>query len=82
MAAISVRGLNEDISARLKVRATRHGRSMEAEVHVILTEALADRKHARPNLAQVVRERFAGIDADELDIPARRDRPRAADLPE
>lgn len=82
MAAISVRGLSEDISARLKVRAARHGRSMEAEVRVILTETLTDEEHDRPNLAQAVRTRFAGIGAGELEIPVRRDRPRAADLPE
>ncbi|MGO1524103.1 MAG: FitA-like ribbon-helix-helix domain-containing protein [Nesterenkonia sp.] len=62
MAAISVRGLSEDISARLKVRAARHGRSMEAEVRVILTETLADEEHDRPNLAQAVRRCFAEID--------------------
>ena len=82
MPAISVRGLTEDLSARLKVRAARHGRSMEAEVRVILAEALADDERDRPNLAQAVRTRFAGTGADELEIPARRDRPRAADFPE
>ncbi len=82
MAAISVRDLNDDVAARLKVRAARHGRSMEAEVRAILTESLADDEDDRPNLGQVIRERFAGVGGVELDIPARRDTPRAADLPE
>ena len=82
MAAISVRDLDEDVAARLKVRAARHGRSMEAEVRTILTDSLATDEDDRPNLAQAIRERFADIGGVELELPPRRDRPRAADLPE
>ena len=82
MAAISVRDLNEDVAARLKVRAARHGRSMEAEVRAILTDILAGGEDDRPNLPQAIRERFADIGGVELEIPPRRDMPRAADLPE
>jgi plasmid stability protein len=82
MAAISVRDLNEDVAARLKVRAARHGRSMEAEVRAILTDILTGGGDDRPNLGQAIRERFADIGGVELEIPARRDMPRAADLPE
>lgn len=82
MAAISVRDLNEDVAARLKVRAARHGRSMEAEVRAILTESLTDGEDDRPNLGQMIRERFAELGGVELGMPVRRDAPRAADLPE
>ena len=82
MAAISVRNLNEDVAARLKVRAARHGRSMEAEVRAILTESLVGGEDDRPNLGQAIRERFAEFGDVELDIPARQDMPRVADLPE
>ncbi|MBB2891838.1 FitA-like ribbon-helix-helix domain-containing protein [Flexivirga oryzae] len=82
MAAISVRGLSDEVAARLKVQAARHGRSMEAEVRAILTQSLADSEDDQPNLGQVIRERFAKLGGVELDIPARRDTPRAADLPE
>ncbi|WP_205634588.1 FitA-like ribbon-helix-helix domain-containing protein [Mycolicibacter kumamotonensis] len=41
MAAISVRDLDDDVAARLKVRAAQHGRSMEAEARAILTAAVA-----------------------------------------
>lgn len=82
MAAISVRGLNEDVAARLKVRAARHGRSMEAEVRAILTDSLAGGEDDQPNLGQAIRERFAELGGVELDIPDRRDMPRAVDLPE
>ena len=82
MAAISVRDLNEEVVARLKVQAARHGRSMEAEVRAILTDSLAGGEDDGPNLGQAIRERFAELGGVELDIPARRDRPRAAELPE
>lgn len=80
MVAISVRDLDEDVAGRLKVRAARHGRSMEAEVRAILTDAVtADDE--RPNLAEAIRERFGSIGGVGLDIPPRRDMPRAAGLP-
>jgi plasmid stability protein len=82
MVAISVRDVNEDVAARLKVRAARHGRSMEAEVRAILTDILADGEDDRPNVAQAIRERFAEAGGVDLDIPARRDMPHAADPPE
>ena len=82
MAAISVRDLDEDVANRLKVRAARHGRSMEAEVRAILTDAVTAREDEQLNLAQVIRERFAAIGGVELEIPPRQDMPRAADLPE
>jgi plasmid stability protein len=81
MAAISVRDLDEDVASRLKVRAARHGRSMEAEVRAILTDAVVAREDDQLNLAQVIRERFAAIGGVELEVLPRQDTPRAADLP-
>ena len=81
MVAISVRDLDEDVAARLKVRAARHGRSMEAEVRAILTGAVAETEDERPNLAQAIRQRFATISGAEVQIPPRTDTPRAPDLP-
>lgn len=80
MAAISVRDLDEVVTAKLKVRAALHGRSMEAEVRSILTSAVLDTESEGPNLAQALRTRFAAVDGVEVLIPARRDMPRAADL--
>lgn len=81
MAAISVRDLDADVAGRLKVRAAKHGRSMEAEVRAILTDAVASRDDDRPNLAQAIRDRFGSVGGAELDLPTRRDMPRAAELP-
>lgn len=52
---------------------------MEAEVRAILSEAVTGDEG--PNLAQAIRDRFAPLGDVELDIPPRRDMPRAADLP-
>ena len=40
MAVMTIRGLDDDVRDKLRVRAAQHGRSMEAEVRAILTEAV------------------------------------------
>ncbi|MGL5864490.1 MAG: FitA-like ribbon-helix-helix domain-containing protein [Dermatophilaceae bacterium] len=80
--AISVRNLDEDVASRLKLRAAQHGRSMETEVRAILTDALAPGGHEEPNLALVIHERFAALGGVDLDLPPRRDLPRAAEFAE
>lgn len=82
MAAISVRDLDEEVAARLKVRAARNGRSMEAEVRAILTGAVTETHVDRLNLAQAIQQRFAAVGGAELQAPPRIDLPRAADLPD
>ena len=42
MSAVSIRNLDDRVKERLRLRAVRHGRSMEAEVRVILTEAVRE----------------------------------------
>jgi plasmid stability protein len=81
VAAITVRDLDDEVAAQLKVRAARHGRSMEAEARAILTDAVTAAEDRRPNLAQAARERFAALKGVELEIPPRRDLPRPAQLP-
>ncbi len=76
MATLTIRGLDDATKARLRVRAARHGRSMEAEVRAILDDALPP---APPSggLGSRVRARFAALGGVELDLPARGDLPRA-----
>lgn len=80
MATLTIRDLDEGLRVSLRVRAARHGRSMEAEVREILRDALA-RPAADDQLGSRVRQRFATIGGTELELPARTDRPRAATLP-
>ena len=42
MTAISVRNLDPDVKAKLRVRAAEHGRSMEAEIRAILVDAVSE----------------------------------------
>ena len=59
MATLTIRNVDVGVKERLRVRAARHGRSMEAEVRSILSEAVAgDRDQPEPNLAEAIRRRF------------------------
>ncbi len=69
MASITIRKLDSDLKARLRVRAARHGRSMEEEVRIILKETLAAEPAQLNNLVDVIRELvepFGGIDLPEV----------------
>lgn len=69
MAAITVRNLDDGVKHRLRVRAAKHGRSMEAEVRAILVDALTEEEEPNPWVR--FHERFAAIGGVELDIPPR-----------
>ncbi len=79
MATLTIRGLDDETKARLRVSAARHGRSMEAEVRSILEEALPSQQ-ASGGLGSRIRARFADIGGVELDLPSRSEMPRAASL--
>ncbi len=78
MATITVRNLDDDLKARLRVASARHGHSMEEEVRTILRNALA--KPQQGGLGSHIRERFAVAGGVELDLPGRTDTPRPADF--
>lgn len=80
MAAVSVRGLDDDVRERLRVRAARHGRSMEAEIRAILAEAVSE-PSTSDGLFTTLWDRFDDLGGVELDLPQRTTPPRAADLP-
>ena len=60
-------------------RAAGHGRSMEAEMRAILSEAVSEPDERR-GLFGALLDRFGELGGVELDIPLRSARPRAADL--
>jgi plasmid stability protein len=80
MSTLTVRNLDDGLKARLRVRAAENGRSMEAEARAILRSTLVGEAGAHDRLGSRIRARFAGLRADELDLPPRSDLPRAADL--
>jgi antitoxin FitA len=62
MATLTIRNVDAAVKERLRVRAARHGRSMEAEARTILSDAVAAEPDAsEPNLAEAIRRRFAPI---------------------
>ena len=58
MAQILVRNLDEDVVARLKAKAKKQGRSLQAEVKLVLTQAAETEKYD-PETARKVCEAFA-----------------------
>jgi plasmid stability protein len=71
MASITIRNLDAEIKARLRVQAAHHGRSMEEEARHILRTALASDVQPARNLGASIRRRFASIGGVELDLPPR-----------
>jgi plasmid stability protein len=65
MAQLVVRNLEDEVKARLKLRARRHGRSTEEEVREILRTAVKDESAQATPLGSRFRERFAGIGLEE-----------------
>jgi plasmid stability protein len=79
LTAVSVRNLDERVKERLRIRAARHGRSMEAEIRAILTDAVSGPGESA-GLLDAILDRFGELGGVELDIAARTARPRAAEF--
>ena len=71
MAMLTIRNLDDEVKGRLRVRAAKHGCSMEEEARQILRQALAGKtpeKGLASRIHQRVMETTGGL---ELDLPAR-----------
>jgi plasmid stability protein len=71
MASITIRNLDPQTKARLRVRAAQHSRSMEDEARNILRAALANEATTPRNLADAIRARFQPLGGIDLRLPAR-----------
>jgi len=71
VASITIRNLDERTKARLRVRAARHGRSMEEEARVLLRAAVQEDVRTRPHPAVSIRQRFEKLGGVDLELPAR-----------
>lgn len=74
MATLTIRNLDDDVKASLRVRAARHGRSMEEEARQLLRQVLLQ---PSAGLGSRVARRFAAAGGVELP-PVRRSAPRTA----
>jgi len=81
MASITIRNLDDDLKAQLRVLAASHGRSMEEEARVIIRHALLKTENMG-GLGSRIHARFAAVGGADLDIPARKDKARAASFDE
>lgn len=70
MTSLTIRNLDDATKQSLRIRAERHGISMEEEVRRILKEALRPAE-ATSGLGKRLRDRFAGLAADEFALPER-----------
>jgi plasmid stability protein len=75
MAAITIRNLDDELKARLRVRAAGHGRSMEEEVRTILRDSVAS-DDSQIGLGTRIRELFASVGGVDIPQPERREFPR------
>jgi plasmid stability protein len=79
MAAVSIRNLDDQVVERLRVRAASNGRSMEAEMRAILTEAVQE-PGEEVGLFDVLHDRFAALGGVDLDLPPRAGSPRVVEF--
>lgn len=71
MSSITVRNLDESVKNSLRVRAARHGWSMEQEVRQILQQTVAPEQAGQISFAERVNSRFAGLNVESLSVPPR-----------
>ncbi len=71
MASITIRNLDDAVQTRLRKRAAGHGRSMEEEARLILTDAVKRETASAKGLGTAVHELFKPFGGVELEIPPR-----------
>ncbi len=72
MTTLTIRNLDPSVKDRLRVRAAQNGRSMEAELRAIISDAVET--PARPpelNLYDRIRARFEPLGGVDLELPPR-----------
>ena len=76
---MTIRNIDERLKARLRLRAARHGRSMEDEARAILRAALSQVPRT-PGLVGAIRARMEPLGGIELEIQPRAAMREPADL--
>ena len=75
MSSITIRNLDDSLKDSLRLRAARHGLSMEQEVRNILQTTLSAESGLTPGLsfAQRINQRFKGLGVEALAKPDRQE---------
>jgi plasmid stability protein len=71
MASMTIRDIEDSLKARLRVRAAKHGRSMEDEARDILRAALSAQPPRAKSLVDSIRARIEPLGGVDLEIPPR-----------
>jgi plasmid stability protein len=71
MATMTIRNIDDQLKARLRVRAAQHGRSMEDEARNILRAALSTPSSGPASLVDSIRARIEPLGGVELELPPR-----------
>jgi len=71
MASMTIRNIDEQMKARLRVQAAKHGRSMEDEARDILRTALSTGSSRAATLVESIRSRVEPLGGVELQIAPR-----------
>ena len=73
MSSITIRNLDENLKASLRMRAALHGLSMEQEVRNILQKTLCAESETSDGFtfSQRINQRFKGLGIEEFPLPAR-----------
>ncbi|NDG75445.1 MAG: plasmid stabilization protein [Synechococcaceae bacterium WB8_1B_136] len=74
MATLTIRNLDEQVKRQLRLRAARHGRSMEEEARAILGETVnneAGSAAETPGLGTRIHLHFAPLGGVDLELPQR-----------
>lgn len=72
MACLTIRNLDDELKAKLRLQAAQHGCSMEEEVRSILRHALVP-PATGDNFAACIHQRFESVYIESLDIPPRQE---------
>jgi plasmid stability protein len=81
LATLTIRDVDEDLKAKLRVRAAENGRSMEAEVRAILAAVLT-KPIPNQGMGSRIRERFSDVGDVSFELPPRTERARTVEFPE
>lgn len=69
MASITIRGIDDELKERLRIRAAQHGHSMEEEARIILRRAVGG--ITGPELLTLTGKLFGEEHGTELELPSR-----------
>ena len=77
MATMTIRSLDDEVKQKLRLRAARNGRSMEAEVRALIEAAVSEPTEPEDIVSQI-RRRIEGLDLPEIPEPDRSEMARFA----